>query len=235
MPPGQVPFPSEQRAAFGQKVYSFQEPSGILHWSCRDLACRLPDGIQDELDICHKMERGWSTLQAIESLGWTTSCWENYVDCRRNTGVKHECWWERWVSRWEMVETIPWVLLTTSWHLTVKRCEAAAPAVPAPPNPYDFQKPLKGPHFQHLPISSSLFPEDFAATCHVEFELKSIPWHFLRKTWYIKELSWSYLYLCSKWQANWTQMEQWSRRVVSRKASCQLQMGMSENGVYPQL
>lgn len=58
----EVPLPSEQRAAFGQKVYSFQ----------------------DELDICHKMERGWSTLQA------------------------------------------------------------AAPAVPAPPNPYDFQKPLKG-------------------------------------------------------------------------------------------
>lgn len=73
MPPGQVPFPSEQRAAFGQKVYSFQELSGIFHWSCRDLACRLPDGIQDELDICHKMERGWSTLQAIEPLGWTTS------------------------------------------------------------------------------------------------------------------------------------------------------------------
>lgn len=57
----EVPLPSDQRAAFGQKVYSFQ----------------------DELDICHKMERGWSTLQA-------------------------------------------------------------APAVPAPPNPYDFQKPLKG-------------------------------------------------------------------------------------------
>jgi len=61
----EVPLPSvEQRAAFGQKVYSF--------------------GLQDELDICHKLDRGWSALQD------------------------------------------------------------AAPAVPAPPNPYDFQKPLKG-------------------------------------------------------------------------------------------
>ena len=61
----EVPLPSvEQRAAFGQKVYSF--------------------GLQDELDICHKLDRGWSALQDT------------------------------------------------------------APAVPAPPNPYDFQKPLKG-------------------------------------------------------------------------------------------
>jgi hypothetical protein len=65
MPPGQVPLPSEQRAAFGQKVYSFQEPSGILIGRVGIWPCRLPDGIQDELDICHKMERGWSTLQAI--------------------------------------------------------------------------------------------------------------------------------------------------------------------------
>ena len=61
----EVPLPSvEQRAAFGQKVYSF--------------------GLQDELDICHKLDRGFSALQD------------------------------------------------------------AVPAVPAPPNPYDFQKPLKG-------------------------------------------------------------------------------------------
>lgn len=58
---------SDQRANFGQKVYSF--------------------GLQDELDICHKLDRGWSQSSALQ---------------------------------------------------------AAAPAAPAPLNPYDFQKPLKG-------------------------------------------------------------------------------------------
>ena len=133
----------------------------------------MPDGIQDELDICHKMERAWSTLQAIlndwegqnlvEKLMWTVGVIRvSSMNAGERDGSAGEIQRPRGIS--------------------VKRCEAAAPAVPAPPNPYDFQKPLKGPHFQHLPISSSLFPEDFAATCHVEFELKSIPWHFLRKT-----------------------------------------------------